>query len=299
MTIRLGRLPHHTVVRTVVATALALAAVFLVVPGARSATSLSVGAPGSGTWQVGQMWHGGALGGGIVPAGTSIDLSPIYGSPLDVYAVAAGRIVKTCVSPTQTSVFVDSPGLGVVGYSHLATGSTLVKGTVAKGQRLGRLATSYVKSTCATSWTGPHLHLSLPARYDVLKLGGHEVERYAVLPFGSREAKTFVGRPSSSLTVTRKAVNLVVCADNLVGNVVHVRLSHPRKGKHVAYAWRTSKRATSRCVTFKNIDGKGRTLARTTYSQRSAVNQPPPTWDVPGCYAATNGQGLCNRARRR
>ncbi|RZI86715.1 MAG: hypothetical protein EOO67_15215, partial [Microbacterium sp.] len=174
----LRSLLDHPVVALLVGVAL-VGTNLLLPPTAGAATSLSVAGPGRGTWQIGQMWHGGALGGGLVPAGTSIDLSPISGSPLDVYAVAAGRIVKTCVSSTQSTVFVDTPGLGVIGYSHLRTGSILTSGNIARGQRLGSLATTYLKSACATSWTGPHLHLSFPARYDVLKLAGQTASRYA------------------------------------------------------------------------------------------------------------------------
>lgn len=269
----------------------------LVRASAGAATALSVAGPGKGSWQIGQMWHGGALGGGIVPAGTSIDLSPIAGSSRDVYAVAAGRIVKTCVSPTQSTVFVDSAGIGVIGYSHLATGSILSSGNIAQSQRLGTLATSYVKSACATSWTGPHLHLSFPARYDTLKLAGQTASRYAVLQFPTPQVpKRFLGRPAANLTLTASAARLDVCADNLRGNVVVVRLDLRRTVTSAGRYWMANKVATTRCVRFDNLDGASRILPGRTYVARAALNQHPSTsWSYPGCYRETGGQGMCDR----
>lgn len=280
------------------AAVLVLTGAALVPPSAQAATALSVAGPGQGTWQIGQMWHGGALGGGIIPAGTSIDLSPINGSPLDVYAVAAGRIVKTCVSPTQSTVFVDSAGIGVIGYSHLKSGSILTSGNIAVGQRLGTLATTYVKSACATSWTGPHLHLSFPMAYDTLKLAGQTASRYAVLQFPTPKVpKTFVGHPGANLTLTRTAARFDVCADNLRGNVVVVRLNLRGTATSPGKYWMASKVATSRCVRFDNLDGAGRIALRRVYVARAALNQRPSTaWTYPGCYRSTGGQGLCDRA---
>lgn len=286
--------------------AAALAGILLAVllpaaPPAGAATSLSVAGPGRGTWQIGQMWHGGALGGGIVPAGTSIDLSPIQGSPRDVYAVAAGRVVKTCVSPTQSTVFVDSVGVGVIGYSHLRSGDIVTSGNVAKGQRLGTLATSYVKSACATSWTGPHLHLSFPARYDVLKLAGQTTSRLQVLQFPTPQVpKKFAGSPVARLVLTTAAARLEVCASNLPGNVVAVRLNLRGTASAPGRFWTASKVATARCVRFENLDGAGNTVRLRTYTARAALNQPPKlTWTPPGCLARTARQGLCDRAVRK
>lgn len=283
-----------------------LIAVLLLVGGAwfqpaQSATSLSVAGPGRGTWQIGQMWHGGALGGGIVPAGTSIDLSPVTGSPLDVYAVGAGRVVKTCVSPTQSTVFIDTVGIGVIGYSHLKSGAIVSSGSVAKGQRIGQLATSYVKSACATSWTGPHLHLSFPARYDTLKLAGQTASRYEVMEFPTPVVpRKFVGSPVANLTLSRTAARLDVCANNLPGNVVVVRLNLRGTATFPGKYWMASRAASTRCVRFDNLDGAGSIPLGRTYTARAALNQHPSTsWNPPGCYAETGGQGLCDRALRK
>ena len=284
-----------------VSAVLVLSSVVLLQPAARSATSLSVAGPGRGTWQIGQMWHGGALGGGIVPAGTSIDLSPISGSSLDVYAVAAGRIVRTCVSPTQSTVFVDSAGIGVIGYSHLRTGSIPMSGLVAKGQRIGALATTYQKSGCATSWTGPHLHLSFPARYDVLELAGQTASRYRVLSFPTPQVpRTFSRGAVGKLALTRTEARIRVCADNLPGNVVTVRLSRQAKKGSPARVWKVSRVAASRCERFDNLDGPGAITPKRLYGLRVALNQQPsPSWSSAGCTTSTRGQGLCGRARYR
>lgn len=269
---------------------------------AQAATSFSAGAPGWGTWHTYQMWHGPVLGDGLVPAGTALDIAPLSGASKDVYAVEAGRIVGTCRSSTQSSVYVDSPGIGVIGYVHLATGSILTSGTVARGQRLGTLATTYQRSACATSWTGPHLHLALPARYDEVRLGGQRVRAHTDLDFPATPppTKTFNGTPRASIRVIPAAVRVIVCADNLPGNTVTVELT--RKGtsefkKNVRYA---TQRATGRCVRFTNLDGPRATVPGALYTQRSAINQrPSSTWPGSGCWTPTNGQGLCSQGKRR
>jgi hypothetical protein len=56
--------------------------------------------------------------------------------------------------------------------------------------------------------------------------------------------------------------------------------------------------ATSRCITFWDLDGTGPMNTRTTYSSRAALNQQPdPAWPIP-CYGATGGKGLCDSLYR-
>lgn len=107
---------------------------------------------------------------------------------------------------------------------------------------------------------------------------------------------TFTGSPSSRLYVNPQGaatggpeMDLEVCADNLVGNIVYVQLSRPDKiftsHSHVF---------TERCFTFANINDSEALLNITPYTSRAALNQlPNQGWPVP-CYGATGGRGLCD-----
>lgn len=110
---------------------------------------------------------------------------------------------------------------------------------------------------------------------------------------GGGEPRTFIGNPASHLYFDQNGerINLQVCADNIVGQRVYTRLSRPGRNFDVI-----SQYATSRCVTFWDMDGAGPVLANTVYTTRAALNAPPnDSWPVP-CYVATGGRGLCDQA---
>lgn len=272
--------------------------VLLPVPPSGAATTISVGGPGYGQWQVGQLWHGPALNDGLVPAGTAIDLNPTDTDRLEVRAVGAGRIVGTCIADRQSSVFVDTVGIGVIGYVHLATGSIRTSGLVAKGQKLGTLATSFVKSACASSWTGPHLHLAFPHRYDVVRIAGQTAARYGYLELpDAPPPRRFVGHPAVRLTLTSVSTRLRVCADNLASNVVTVKLNRRGTRTSPGRAWTVTKLATARCLGFGDLDRGRRTIRGRVYVARAAINgRPVATWPAAGCRSASGGRGMCARA---
>lgn len=279
-----------------------IGSLLLIVGGAASAvTSLSTGAPGKGNWYVLQMWHGSSLG-TLVPAGTAIDLKPRPGAPRDVYSVGSGTIVKTSVCKNHATVYVNTVGIGIIGYVHLSSTAVLRSGRVSAGQKLGRIAGVYSETGdkgCTRSWNTPHLHIAFPKRYGTLALGGNTVLRMnQTLNFGGLPT-VFSGNVSSSLSLTVASANVTICADNLLGNTVTTRLSRPAANGYSARSWTKSKLASSRCVTFSNMDGDGNTFANVTYTQRSALNSTPSsTWSGSGCFAETGGRGLCDQQRR-
>ena len=86
-------------------------------------------------------------------------------------------------------------------------------------------------------------------------------------------------------------INLQVCANNLAGQTVYVRLTRPGRVFDVV-----SQTATSTCTTFWDLDGPGPVFNNTPYTTKAALNQPPnDSWPVP-CHSATGGQGLCDTA---
>jgi len=83
--------------------------------------------------------------------------------------------------------------------------------------------------------------------------------------------------------------NLKICASNLTNQVVYVYFYR------VGRSWEYSKKATSTCVTFYDLDGAGPLNSRTTYKSLAALNQKPNTsWPIP-CYVATGSKGLCDK----
>jgi hypothetical protein len=106
----------------------------------------------------------------------------------------------------------------------------------------------------------------------------------------------FSGNVSSTLYFDNNGdrINLQVCADNLIGQSVRAQLSRAGRTWSVV-----SQIATSRCVTFWDMDGAGATWTNTIYTTRAALNQNPnPVWNATGCFATTGGQGLCDSKSR-
>jgi hypothetical protein len=105
----------------------------------------------------------------------------------------------------------------------------------------------------------------------------------------------FLGNPSSHLGDNNGSADLKVCADNLPGNTVYVLFTRPGKTFDVKPI-----KATSRCVTFTNMDGSGPLNGNTLYESRAALNrQPDPAWSSTSCYAGNSKQqGLCDTVRK-
>lgn len=281
---------------------LALAAVVITVtPGAALALSTPA-APLKGTYQVTTSWHGSQLYN--IPAGHSIDLAPRSGATSTVHAVGNGTVARRCDNGRDAWVLVNHGSLGYVSYVHLRSGVPAVGATVSSGQQLGTLYPSSIPSggSCGSS-SGSHLHLGF-SRKESLNLGGTAVStaRGATVTFPSGGAPTrFSSDATSSLSVSSdgQQVRLTVCANNIVGQSVRVRLSRPAVGSVPAKAWSYTARPGSRCTTFADMEGAGAVMRGVTYTSRAALNQSPSTsWPASGCYAATGGQGLCDQVRR-
>jgi len=118
-------------------------------------------------------------------------------------------------------------------------------------------------------------------------------------PPATAPVKAFMGNVSSSLKLGKAAADVTICADNLRGNTVRTVLSRPATHGYPKKSWSASKKATSRCVKFTNLDGSGDTFTSTVYTQRSALNQAPSSsWKGSGCFSQSGGQGLCDQKKR-
>jgi hypothetical protein len=115
-----------------------------------------------------------------------------------------------------------------------------------------------------------------------------------VVPAEVKKPTQFLGNPSSTLRDNNGSADLKVCADNIVGQTIYVVFSRPGR------EWAYNKKATSRCVTFTNMDGSGPLNGNTLYVSRAALNQQPlATWSQTSCYAGnSNQQGLCDTVRK-
>ena len=200
----------------------------------------------------------------------------------------------------------DSASGKTIELHHLSAISVRTGQNVSRGQRLGTSG----REGCAT---GVHIHMQLRDRNGrYLSWVGQTIDgwRFRNAPgqiFRSTNGsatstpRTFEGSASSRLWVTSdgQQVRLRVCANNLPGQTVKVYFSRPATGGYPARSWNYSKRASSRCVEFADMEGPGAVFRGVTYTSRAALNQSPSrSWPGGGCYTATNHQGLCDRVRR-
>jgi hypothetical protein len=109
----------------------------------------------------------------------------------------------------------------------------------------------------------------------------------------------FLGNVTSVLSDNHGSADLKICAGNLPGSTVYVlfQMENGRK-KDGSVKWVSrnfSKLATTTCVIFKNLDGKGSLAKNVRYISRAALNQQPNTnWSGADCYESSGNQGLCN-----
>lgn len=206
-------------------------------------------------------------------------------------------------------------------YYHLSSRSVSVGASVSRGQAIGR-------SGSTGNSTGPHLHYQeVPGRVPGVPLQSRRVDpgtmygcrgsstnRYSgwsSMPgrtvsndgTGCRGGSTPPPRPTRFSSDARSRlffdrggdrINLEVCANNIRGQNVTVRMTRP--GRDFG---NVTRRASSRCLTFYDLDGAGPVFRNTTYTTRAALNRAPSTsWPVP-CARATNLAGLCDRATLR
>jgi murein DD-endopeptidase MepM/ murein hydrolase activator NlpD len=116
----------------------------------------------------------------------------------------------------------------------------------------------------------------------------------STIPTQSVPWTKFIGNPYSRLYIDQNGnrANLTVCADNLKGKEVYYQFW--RDGR----SWNNHQTATSRCITFWDIDGAGPVLKNTLYYSRASIGAPPSNdWGIP-CFEASGGYGLCNKVKR-
>ena len=86
-------------------------------------------------------------------------------------------------------------------------------------------------------------------------------------------------------------INLEICANNAVGQTLHVQLSTEDRTWPVV-----TQVAAERCTTFFDLDGPGSVTFHKLYTTRAALNQDPnPNWPGDGCAMNSGWQGLCDQ----
>ncbi|MEA5077273.1 MAG: M23 family metallopeptidase [Anaerolineaceae bacterium] len=235
---------------------------------------------------------------------------------------AAGGIV-TYASSCDLKIYHQN-GWGTE-YVHIRSSVTTGQ-TVVAHQKIGIIETTKSKALCGGSATGPHLHFNLLYNGKKVSIIGttfggwlvkvqsgytptngkksmyvkNGVTKYINQLLDNRKGKN--PPPSNNVFVNGTSnlyqdqswgrANLKICASNLTNQTVYVYFY--RKGR----SWEYSKKATSTCVTFYDLDGTGSLISQTTYYSLAALNQKPNTsWQVP-CYASTGHQGLCDKLTR-
>ena len=233
--------------------------------------------------------------------GGALDLAPRNGIKIgsdtsqDWVAAAADG---TIVSSSNCYLKISHDGGWTTEYYHMDK-VQVKSGKVSKNQKLGVIANNKNQATCSGGdWQGPHLHFVLRSSmqdaqfsgwkvsYDanadrtsftkngVVKYLFQSVDNPAVAtpaPIVTTPDPNIIKNGSSSLYQDKSwgRANLKVCADNLAGNTVNVLFSRPGR------TWEYSQKATSRCVTFWDMDGAGPLNRGTTYTSRVALNQKP------------------------
>lgn len=105
----------------------------------------------------------------------------------------------------------------------------------------------------------------------------------------------------SNLVITQAAVNLQVCAANLVGKNVKATLYRDAYNGYDAKIWNYDKQATSNCVTFSDMDGAGDTFSGVTYytvASLNTISNADASSKRTSCYFATGGAQLCDAGIR-
>lgn len=222
-------------------------------------------------------------------------------------AARAGQVVevKDKLSACGDSTLINSANVITIRHSdgsqaiyvHLQKDSAMVSTGqwVSQGQALGKVG-KVGYTNCAA-----HLHFEVTGQTGSIPFDDVGAPELGMLYLsgngaGGLNAYKFIGSASSNLFFDQAGarINLTVCADNLPGQVVYVQLSRPGRTFDLV-----TQRASTRCVTFWDLDGVGMTYAGTDYTTRAALNRSPnPSWSGTGCAVATGGAGLCDTKRR-
>lgn len=232
---------------------------------------------------------------------------------------AAGGVV-TYVS--SCDVKIDHQNGWGTEYVHIRP--NVIKGqTVDADQKIGIIETTKSKALCGGNPTGPHIHFNLLNNGKKVSIIGttfggwlvkvergyttlnnkksmyvkNGVTKYILQSLDNTKGKN---PPLSNIVLLNGTsslyqdqnwgrANLKICASNLANQTVYVYFY--RKDR----SWQYSKKATSNCVTFYDLDGTGPLNSKTTYYSLAAMNQKPKiSWPIP-CYVATGKQGLCDK----
>lgn len=218
--------------------------------------------------------------------------------------LASGAGTFRLGSSSNGEVVIDHGGGWKTFYAHMTGIPTSLNGKrVASGTQIGKVG-------AVGNATAPHLH------YAQLYNGVRQrvsIDGRAISYSGSYKSTNkcsstpapkptkFSGSVSSKLWVTSNGqeVRLKVCANNLPGQTVKVDFRRPATAGYGARSWTYSKKASSKCVEFADMEGSGAVFRGVTYTSRAALNSTPSTsWSGAGCFTATGGRGLCDQVRR-
>ncbi|MCB1028049.1 MAG: M23 family metallopeptidase, partial [Microthrixaceae bacterium] len=230
-------------------------------------------------------------------------------APFSGKIVAAGRtgtFYCSAIGRNTSNPYVavqDSASGKIIELHHLSRIDVSRGATVKRGQRLGTSG----REGCAT---GVHIHMTLKDRSGRhLSWRGQVIDNWAFrnapgqtfkstngTPAPAPKPTKFSGSVSSKLWVTSNGqeVRLKVCANNLPGQTVKVDFRRPATAGYGARSWTYSKKASSKCVEFADMEGSGAVFRGVTYTSRAALNSTPSTsWSGSGCFTATGGRGRC------
>jgi murein DD-endopeptidase MepM/ murein hydrolase activator NlpD len=189
---------------------------------------------------------------------------------------------------------------------------------VSPGQQIQQ-SQSIAKSGNTGNSSGPHLHLAVFQKKPNQPCNTNSSQEIAMIfdekPSGelvkgdkivsqngtSNNSDIFKQPISTSISVTKQAVNFRVCGSNLSGRTVYVQMWRDAAYGYSAKEWNTSKVATSTCTDFPDLEGTGDSFSGVTYYTVASLT-PTPAGEAAkkrtSCWGTTGGKYLCDAGRR-
>jgi hypothetical protein len=188
---------------------------------------------------------------------------------------------------------------------HVSAGQ--LKSSYLQGEQIGVVAGDLPNDpNCAVSY-GVHLHMELPAL--PFTIDGQTLSRNTQLGTILRSTNqpsqqpqlAFAQPVSSGLRISQSALDLSVNASNLSGRRVYVQMWRAAALGYGEREWNTSGVSSGNSIVFNDLDGSGDTFSGVTYYTVASLSPIPPGTARQmrnGCFTVTNGQQLCDSARR-
>jgi hypothetical protein len=190
-------------------------------------------------------------------------------------------------------------------YSLIHVRASSLKNSYKQGEQIGVDAADLPSdSRCAVS-RGIHLHMGFPTL--PFTIDGQTLStstRFGTILRSSNSPTnllTFAPGASSSLRISRSALDLTITASNLAGKRVYLQMWRAAAYGYPERTWNLSTTASSNTLAFRDIDGSGDTFTGVSYYTVASLNPIPANTAKQrrtACYSATGGQQLCDVARR-